>query len=83
MKNDFKNFYRLFLEDQEELGVKLNKDKKDQIQFKMPIRTFGKTMGYNYVGIEKMDFDYYNSIMNELFKSQMMNPEYLKMSVGR
>lgn len=69
MKEYFKNFCALLLVNQNELGIVISKDNSSNIEFKMPIITFGNVLGYNYLGIEKRG-NYYEMYINtkSLFK---------------
>mgnify|MGYP000167673715 CR=1 FL=1 len=69
MKEYFKNFCALLLANQNALGTVISKDNISNIEFKMPIITFGNVLGYNYLGIEKRG-NYYEMYINtkSLFK---------------
>lgn len=58
MKENFRNFCVLLLANQNELGTVVSKDNNTNIEFKMPIITFGKLFGHNHIGIEKQGYSY-------------------------
>lgn len=110
MKQDFRNFCLLLSPNSNELKTFLEKDNSNNIEFRIPIVTFGKVFGHNLIGIEKqgnyyemyiitkslfrkikgkranvlknMNLEYYEKIMNNLVKSQMMFPKYQKIASG-
>jgi hypothetical protein len=58
MKQKFRNFYVLLSADAEQLGTFIEKENTNNIEFGMPIKTFGKVFGHNYIGIEKNGYSY-------------------------
>jgi hypothetical protein len=58
MKEIFRNFYVLLSANAEQLGTFIEKENINNIEFGMPIITFGKVYGHNYIGIEKQGYSY-------------------------
>jgi len=51
LKKGFPNFYKFCNDQRELLKMVLNQSDDRTLEFKFPILTFGKVMGYNYLGI--------------------------------
>lgn len=59
VKKRFPNFYKFCNDQRELLKLKVNKDDEHTLEFKFPILTFDKVMGYNFIGISKDIFGFY------------------------
>jgi len=59
MEESFNFFCYLLLENQDIMGTVVSQNTNSTIEFKMPIKTFGNIMGYNYLGIEKEGSSYF------------------------
>ncbi|MFC2118085.1 hypothetical protein ACFLSY_05550 [Bacteroidota bacterium] len=58
IKEKYPNFYEYCLRLPKEVKIRLHKNNSTILEFRMPIVTFGRVMGYNYVGIELNEGEY-------------------------
>lgn len=58
IENRFPNFYEYCMQQPNEVKIKLHRNDTAVLEFRMPIVSFGRVMGYNFVGIEGSDGKY-------------------------
>lgn len=59
MIKKFSNFYNWLNSQKNILKTELNISDSTTIEFKLPILTYGRVMGYNYIGVENIDSLFY------------------------